>query len=205
MSAKDNTHTINVPRSDGRKHDLFSFAAVASNLKNVVNDHNANTKPVINVTEHPDANKHIDIKRSDGVTHDIIKVFKAQSDPRGETLKMRPTTFADGIRRSTYGKIDLQKILKSSGTLPLHPQTDSFHPSSVRIVHMSDSHNLLARTSDYNSTFLPHGDILIHSGNFTNKGEITEYAQFDEWLGSVKDTYHYRVVVAGNKDVLQIG
>ena len=42
------------------------------------------------------------------------------------------------------------------------------------------------------------GDILIHSGDFTNTGTLGEVEDFDNWLGSLP--HHYKVVVPGNHD-----
>jgi predicted phosphodiesterase len=46
---------------------------------------------------------------------------------------------------------------------------------------------------------LPDGDILIHCGDFTDKGSAEEVASFDRWLG--KQPHRYKIVVAGNHDV----
>jgi Icc-related predicted phosphoesterase len=68
---------------------------------------------------------------------------------------------------------------------------------------MSNTHNFLQRGGS--RQFLPEGDILIHSGGFTMNGTDEEYLQFDEWLQSVSDIYHYRVVIAGKRDVKRYG
>lgn len=74
-----------------------------------------------------------------------------------------------------------------------------YYPKSVRIVHYSDTHNFLIKNPK--NEFLPHGDILIHTGNFTNGGTDMEFLQFNDWLGSVTGYYHYRVVIFGHRDV----
>ena len=63
---------------------------------------------------------------------------------------------------------------------------------------MSDTCGLLV--AGKGKHHLPPGNILIHSGNFTTGGRYEEFVQFDNWLRSVADTYHYRVVVLGEKD-----
>lgn len=78
-----------------------------------------------------------------------------------------------------------------------------FHPNDVRIVHLSNSYNLLSRRSS--TTFLPKGDILVHSGDFSIHGSDEEFQQFDEWLRSVKHIFHYRIVVLGLRDVRRYG
>lgn len=194
---------ISIPRSDGKKHDLNVFAAKAFNMRDIVDE--TNKSRIINRQECEQESKEINVKRSDGLSHDIIKVFKAFSDPKGESMRIQIPAPNEGLRRSTLGKIDMQQILSSSGKIPLPPLLYSYHPTSLRIVHMSDTHNFLVRSSSFNTSFLPAGDILIHSGNFTEAGEDSEYDQFNSWLGSVSDIYHYRVIVVGNKDVMQLG
>jgi hypothetical protein len=68
----------------------------------------------------------------------------------------------------------------------------------VRIVHLSDSHNCLR---DIDSVPLPEGDILVHSGDFSNNGTRKEFAVFNDWLGEISHLYPYRVVVFGNHDM----
>ena len=62
----------------------------------------------------------------------------------------------------------------------------------MKIVIISDTHNL---TPD-----LPEGDILIHAGDFTMKGEIDEVKQFSNWLSSIKDQFRYIILTPGNHD-----
>ena len=77
----------------------------------------------------------------------------------------------------------------------VHPNSE--RPSlagSVRVVVVSDTHGL-------HDTFgpLPDGDILIHCGDFTDKGTAEEVASFDRWLSECP--HLYKVVVSGNHDV----
>ena len=215
---ENNTH-IRISRSDGKHHDLMTAVSAASNFKGLVAEQQKESEQRKAATEDDNENrehKHIDIRRSDGLSHDIIKVFKHFSDPKGSNFKLekqlndsgyvaRKGSFLDSIRRSSSCKMEVQDILNSKGEKPLPPNTYSYHPSSVRIVHMSDTHNLLIRNSAFNLSFLPAGDILIHSGNFTDAGTDEEYYQFNDWLESITNTYHYRVVVVGNRDVKQLG
>jgi len=76
----------------------------------------------------------------------------------------------------------------------------------VTLVHISDTHNHLNinRTEDPADGIpggLPDGDVLLHTGDFTNNGQPEEYEQFNDWLGAVADKYPIRIVVAGNHDV----
>lgn len=201
---------IIIPRSDGKLHDLNVFANIAPDFAKDALRESPKIKPTTSLGpledhDHDHEHRPISVRRSDGLTHDIVQVFKAFSDPNGDSLRLIPSTKVDeGIRRSTLGKLDMQNIIKSSGRLPLPPQINTFNPSSIRIVHMSDTLNFLNKSSNYNN-FLPPGDILIHSGNFTNTGSDEEFDTFDKWLKSVANIYHYRVVVLGSRDVIKIG
>eukprot|EP00009_Paramoeba_aestuarina_P007181 CAMPEP_0201510462 /NCGR_PEP_ID=MMETSP0161_2-20130828/3128_1 /ASSEMBLY_ACC=CAM_ASM_000251 /TAXON_ID=180227 /ORGANISM="Neoparamoeba aestuarina, Strain SoJaBio B1-5/56/2" /LENGTH=345 /DNA_ID=CAMNT_0047905635 /DNA_START=134 /DNA_END=1171 /DNA_ORIENTATION=- len=67
----------------------------------------------------------------------------------------------------------------------------------VTIVHISDTHN----RHDEITHHLPHADLLIHTGDFSNDGTDEEYQKFDAWLGKIKDRYKYGVVIVlGNHD-----
>jgi predicted phosphodiesterase len=64
----------------------------------------------------------------------------------------------------------------------------------VTIVHLSDTHGR-------DVGVLPPGDILIHTGDFTDNGTLAEYEAFDAWLGGVKAGFRHGVfVVLGNHD-----
>ena len=178
---QEDNNNIKLTRSDGKKHDLMSAASLNTNFKDLILEqkHEEAQKQII-LDDHDHKDKPINIRRSDGRIHDVIRVFKAFSDPRGDNFKLQAnkpdnssgTLLLDGMRRSTLGKVGMQEILNSKGNLPLPPPLNNYHPTSVRIVHMSDTHNLLNRTSTtFNQSFLPEGDILIHSGNFTDTGK----------------------------------
>ena len=62
--------------------------------------------------------------------------------------------------------------------------------NAIRIVCISDTHT--------NTPSLPSGDVLIHAGDLTNAGTVSDIqAQFD-WLSSLP--YQYVVAIAGNHD-----
>eukprot|EP00091_Calanus_sinicus_P010635 TRINITY_DN24584_c0_g1_i1.p1 TRINITY_DN24584_c0_g1~~TRINITY_DN24584_c0_g1_i1.p1 ORF type:complete len:118 (-),score=13.55 TRINITY_DN24584_c0_g1_i1:37-390(-) len=65
-------------------------------------------------------------------------------------------------------------------------------PGHLRLVCLSDTHG------NHRDTELPPGDILIHSGDFTNTGMLSEVEDFDNWLGTLPHTH--KVVVPGNQD-----
>ena len=68
-------------------------------------------------------------------------------------------------------------------------------PDSIRIVCISDTHNLTDR-SDFPS--IPEADILIHTGDFTICGKTEDVIKFNDWLGTLP--HEYKVVIAGNHE-----
>ena len=61
----------------------------------------------------------------------------------------------------------------------------------VRFVCVSDTHNTTPK--------LPAGDVLIHAGDLTNQGSLSELKRTVEWLE--KSDFQCKIVVAGNHDV----
>lgn len=57
----------------------------------------------------------------------------------------------------------------------------------IRIVCISDTHNQTPK--------LPKGDVLIHAGDLTNHGSITELRKVVAWLE--KADFQAKIVVAG--------
>lgn len=68
--------------------------------------------------------------------------------------------------------------------------------SSVRIVIISDTHGT-KKIPD----ILPDGDILIHSGDFTLHGRMSEIDSFNKILGDIKHRFKYIIVIAGNHEL----
>ena len=68
-------------------------------------------------------------------------------------------------------------------------------PDAVRIVIISDTHSRhrqMARA-------VPDGDILIHAGDFTNCGRVSEVQEFNDWFTSLP--HPHKIVIAGNHEV----
>lgn len=63
----------------------------------------------------------------------------------------------------------------------------------MKIVAISDTHALHRHLS------IPDGDILIHAGDITRKGDLSELADFNKWLGLLP--HQYKLVIAGNHDL----
>ncbi|KAJ8252086.1 hypothetical protein COCON_G00213980 [Conger conger] len=63
----------------------------------------------------------------------------------------------------------------------------------TRFVCVSDTHS---RTDGIQ---MPYGDVLLHSGDFTELGLPSEVKKFNDWLGSLP--YEFKVVIAGNHEL----
>lgn len=63
---------------------------------------------------------------------------------------------------------------------------------ALRIVLISDTHAL------HRQIAVPAGDILIHAGDFTRKGEQADVVDFNAWLGELP--HRHKIVIAGNHD-----
>jgi hypothetical protein len=192
-------HSIKVNRSDGKAHDLNAILA-STDLSGVIIEATAD-KPKTEKQEH-DHGK-IAISRSDGVNHCIINVFKGLSDATGETMR-RTSGTGETFRRTsgTGDNIHCSHALSMSA-ISARRTSGLLFPLSVRIVHMSDTFNFLSASTT--NSFLPAGDILVHSGDFTQYGATKEFEQFNTWLGSVATQYRYRIVTLGCRDVKEFG
>ncbi|PGH20411.1 hypothetical protein AJ80_03556 [Polytolypa hystricis UAMH7299] len=66
----------------------------------------------------------------------------------------------------------------------------------TRIVCVSDTHN----HSPKNGAFkLPKGDVLIHAGDLTNQGSLSELRRTVEWIEEAD--FEAKIVIAGNHDI----
>jgi predicted phosphohydrolase len=64
----------------------------------------------------------------------------------------------------------------------------------IRIVAISDTH------SRHHGLAVPDGDILIHAGDATMAGKMTEIIEFNAWLGTLP--HRVKLLCAGNHDWL---
>lgn len=62
----------------------------------------------------------------------------------------------------------------------------------MRIVCISDTH------SKHGTVVVPDGDLLIHAGDMSRRGQEVDIRAFDAWLGSLP--HRHKVVIAGNHD-----
>lgn len=61
----------------------------------------------------------------------------------------------------------------------------------TRFVCVSDTHN----ASPYGAFKLPKGDVLIHAGDMTNQGSISELRKTVKWLEEAD--FEAKIVIAG--------
>jgi len=62
----------------------------------------------------------------------------------------------------------------------------------MRIVCISDTH------SKHNEIEVPDGDVLVHAGDITSRGELSTVNDFNNWIGKLP--HKHKVVIAGNHD-----
>lgn len=67
----------------------------------------------------------------------------------------------------------------------------------VRILHISDTHGLHRMIEG--SFPMPDADILIHTGDFTDKGLLEEIQDFNDWIGE-HQRYKHRIIIFGNHE-----
>lgn len=68
----------------------------------------------------------------------------------------------------------------------------------IKIVCISDTHAKQIPDAD-----MPEGEILVHAGDITNNGKMTQLAQMSAWLKHLADTkYEHVICIAGNHDFL---
>lgn len=63
----------------------------------------------------------------------------------------------------------------------------------MRLICISDTHSLHRSIPR-----VPHGDVLIHSGDSLGQGTLGNVSEFNEWLGTLP--HKYKLVIAGNHD-----
>jgi len=63
----------------------------------------------------------------------------------------------------------------------------------LRVVMLSDTHG------KHRSIEVPHGDVLLHAGDFTRMGHKEDATDFNVWLGELP--HSHKIVVLGNHEV----
>lgn len=62
----------------------------------------------------------------------------------------------------------------------------------MRYILVSDTHSL------HDQVEIPDGDVLLHSGDFCNRGTEAEMYAFNVWMGKLP--HKYKIAIAGNHD-----
>jgi Icc-related predicted phosphoesterase len=69
----------------------------------------------------------------------------------------------------------------------------------IRLLHVSDTHSMHNQIEA--SYPFPEADILIHTGDLTNRGSMEEFHSVNEWLGRIRHRFKHILIIAGNHDV----
>jgi len=72
--------------------------------------------------------------------------------------------------------------------------------SKLDIIAISDTHNRHKSIKELNGENALGGDIIIHAGDATGQGTVSEVTSFLKWYGNLDFTH--RILVAGNHDWL---
>jgi len=204
---------VKLKRSDGATHEiktLFSRQSThitAQAALKAVNEKIADAAAEMEKKHATSNNNPIQLKRSDGDKDCVIRLASKRSDTNlGAAIANATSAISSvfsgkgsGLSKGD-GKGSQQQHRSSFGA---SKEIGLASPKDVRIVHFSDTFGLLS--TPVQSQLLPRGDIMVHSGNFSLEGDDREYRKFNEWLGAVASTYHYRIIVVGNKDVKKLG
>ncbi len=64
---------------------------------------------------------------------------------------------------------------------------------SLKIVAVSDTHE------QHKNLILPDGDVLIHSGDITNKGSLNAFEEFCNWMST--QNFAHKILIYGNHEL----
>jgi len=83
----------------------------------------------------------------------------------------------------------------SNNNITNNSTTKQGNNTMVRLVVISDTHG----SHDMLTPMLPEGDILLHCGDFCNRGSKESAVQFVEWFSGLSQ-YQHKFVIDGNHD-----
>lgn len=86
---------------------------------------------------------------------------------------------------------DSQRVRRATAGCELPP----VQPAHIRFVCISDTHSAHDQLTEH----LPPGDVLLHAGDFTLRGDREEIKRFAQWIGKLP--YVRKIVIAGNHDL----
>lgn len=104
------------------------------------------------------------------------------------TPSQNPEEFLANLRTNPE-EVDRLKVVDVSSVPPETPKPEGF----TRFVCISDTHATHRRME------VPEGDVLLHCGDITERGDLREILDFNDWLGTLP--HEHKVVIAGNHDI----
>jgi len=96
------------------------------------------------------------------------------------------------IKRSNFFTEDEQLLYKGPEYL-LSQQIPEKPKDCIRFVCLSDTH------THHNKIKIPPGDVVLHAGDFSYTGTLSEVKEFSKWFSSLP--HPHKVVIAGNHDL----
>lgn len=122
-----------------------------------------------------------------------LKISAASDEAVGIEIVPDPET--DRPSR-VWSKMKVEQLYKEVEPLNIH--TPIF-PHCIRFVCISDTHSKLKPDDPIPTFHIPPGDILLHAGDFTMKGGMSEIERFNAFLGTLN--HKKKIVIAGNHDL----
>lgn len=132
---------------------------------------------------------------SDGVSSCLGR-DASQEDARNRSPQRPAESDAMRLRSLTSTRSDPRAEQGSRKPSNVSAQSSS---GMIEIVCISDTHNGQWKTDFGNQMRRYQGDILIHAGDFSDRGSDEEIRQTFSWLRSL-DNFRYKIFIAGNMD-----
>lgn len=90
----------------------------------------------------------------------------------------------------------VERLGLKSLPVPTHGSSASStaHSPGIRVVCISDTHSLHLKMPE-----VPHADMIIHAGDMTSTGTLSEIRSFMEWFDNLP--HRHKIFIAGNHDV----
>ncbi|CAH1784866.1 unnamed protein product [Owenia fusiformis] len=132
--------------------------------------------------------------------YEVEKLKQQETDNSAPTVSEKGDTHI-GIHKYTDDPCTVYEILRVKRIFQQIPQKKRMpvdtpiFPDKVRFVCISDTHSQLHKCLDA----IPPGDVLIHAGDFSNIGRVTEIMNFNKTMGSL--SHKHKVLIAGNHEI----
>nr|XP_039266751.1 metallophosphoesterase domain-containing protein 1-like isoform X2 [Styela clava] len=106
------------------------------------------------------------------------------------TPSQNPEEFLENLQKNTGDK-EWDRLSRYEVTSV--PPDSPIPEGHTRFVCISCTH------STHRRMHVPHGDVLIHCGDFTERGFMKEVIEFNDWLGKLP--HKHKIVIAGNHEI----